>query len=403
LPDAADERRRLEQILDLAARAARAESKLHTLRRFLRRTQEPAIVFTEYRDTLVPLAAALEGFSAASLHGGLGATERRHALDQFRSGAVRLLLATDAASEGLNLQQRCRLVVNLELPWTPARLEQRVGRVDRIGQRRRVHALQLVGAGTSEQSTVASLLRRMDRVHDVFAAMRTGGGEQDVGRWAIAGEGPPALPDSGAPLPAGLIVPDLRDAAVLEAERASVSRALAKAAGEVTGLHRPFVAVAHPTTLHESWVFRLQFTDEDDELVWEALIGIACGTGDRLSRRSSDFRTHADASRAALAPVVEDAHHRLRARLISALNPGVALASLREEAIIAAAHNRHGRMAAALVQRGLFDRRVERAAEAQDAALQDMLGRCRARLAQLARRRLPRTAARELAFGLVRR
>jgi hypothetical protein len=103
-----------------------------------------------------------------------------------------------------------------------------------------------------------------------------------------------------------------------------------------------------------------------------------------------------------LAPVVEDAHQRLRSGLISTLAPGVALASRREEAIIAAARQRHGRMAVALLQRGLFDRRVERAAESQDAALEELLGRCRARLAQLARWRLPLAATRELAFGLVR-
>jgi hypothetical protein len=403
LPDVEDERRRLEEILELAARAARAESKLHALRRLLRRTQEPAIVFTEYRDTLLPLAAALEGFTAAALHGGLSATERRHVLQQFHSGAVRLLLATDAASEGLNLHQRCRLVINLELPWTPTRLEQRVGRVDRIGQGRRVHALQLVAAGTSEHSTVASLLRRMGRVHDVFEAMRARvGNDEDVGRWAIAGDEPPALAPPGIPLPAGLIVTNLRDSAVLEVERASVARTLAPAPRGAMRPHRPFVTVAHPATLHESWVFRLEFMDVDDEPVWEALIGIARGMGGCASRRSREVRVHANRSRASLAPVVEEAHQRLRDNLISTLDRGVALASHREEAIIAAAHHRHGRMAAALVQRGLFDRRAERAAEAQDAALEEMLGRCRARLAQLARRRVPLAATRELTFGLVR-
>ena len=64
-----------------------------------------------------------------------------------------LLLATDAAAEGLNLQRRCRLVVNYELPWNPARLEQRIGRVDRIGQQRTVHAITLVARDTAEDSS----------------------------------------------------------------------------------------------------------------------------------------------------------------------------------------------------------------------------------------------------------
>ena len=77
-------------------------------------------------------------------------------LRQFVSGDARLLLATDAASEGLNLHHRCRLVINLELPWTPVRLEQRIGRVERIGQARRVHAVHLLAAGTCEEESVAT-------------------------------------------------------------------------------------------------------------------------------------------------------------------------------------------------------------------------------------------------------
>ena len=62
----------------------------------------------------------------------------RAALDDFIEGRYRILLATDAASEGLNLHSKCRVVINLELPWNPMRLEQRIGRIDRIGQSRTV-------------------------------------------------------------------------------------------------------------------------------------------------------------------------------------------------------------------------------------------------------------------------
>jgi hypothetical protein len=72
-----------------------------------------------------------------------------------------LLLATDAASEGLNLHQRCRLVVHFELPWVPRRLEQRAGRVDRLGQRRRVHEIVLVSRHTSERYVLGPLVRRI--------------------------------------------------------------------------------------------------------------------------------------------------------------------------------------------------------------------------------------------------
>ena len=163
LPDEGDERRRLERLLELARRAAKSgESKIVALQRFLSRVDEPAIVFTEYRDTLQRLADALPPLDAVQLHGGLSPRERAEVTRRFTRGSVRLLLATDAGSEGLNLHDRCRLVINLELPWTPLRLEQRAGRVDRIGQQRRAHAVHLVAAGTCEETTLARLALRVE-------------------------------------------------------------------------------------------------------------------------------------------------------------------------------------------------------------------------------------------------
>ncbi len=162
LGDLSEERGHLQRILALARDATVDESKLRALQRLLRRSGEPTIIFTEYRDTLARIASALpDDVKAVRLHGGLTSLERRDALREFTCGSARLLLATDAASEGLNLHHRCRLVVNLELPWSPLRLEQRVGRVDRIGQPARVHALYLVAGATAEQHTVSRLLERM--------------------------------------------------------------------------------------------------------------------------------------------------------------------------------------------------------------------------------------------------
>jgi hypothetical protein len=85
--------------------------------------------------------------------------DRRHAIAAFTRGRCLVLLATDAAGEGLNLHARCRVVINLELPWNFVRLEQRIGRVDRIGQPRTVHAFHLIGTDTGE----ARLLDRLER------------------------------------------------------------------------------------------------------------------------------------------------------------------------------------------------------------------------------------------------
>ena len=111
-----------------AEQAAASWAKVGALRRLLRRTREQVLVFTEYRDTLLPLATAISTeASVVTLHGGCSHAVRAAALAQFASGHVRVLLATDVAAEGVNLQQACRLVVHVELPWSPARIEQRNG------------------------------------------------------------------------------------------------------------------------------------------------------------------------------------------------------------------------------------------------------------------------------------
>ena len=170
LRDVAHEVEWLQHLADLARVAASRASKVDAIRRLLRRTQEPLLVFSEYRDVALLVAAALREMCAvAVLHGGLSMRERRDAVDAFTGGQTRVLVATDAAGEGLNLQARCRLVVNVELPWTPRRLEQRIGRIDRIGQRRRVHAIHLVHAGSYEGTVIARLERRRARAWRVDA------------------------------------------------------------------------------------------------------------------------------------------------------------------------------------------------------------------------------------------
>jgi superfamily II DNA or RNA helicase len=169
LADASRERRLLAAVSSAACEAARGrESKLAALTRLLRRTHEPALIFTEYRDTASHVQSALG--RGLLIHGGLARPERNSVLSAFMSRPDQLLIATDAAAQGLNLQRSCRLVINLELPWNPMRLEQRIGRVDRIGQSRRVHALNLVGHGTGESHVLERLQRRVARARATVAA-----------------------------------------------------------------------------------------------------------------------------------------------------------------------------------------------------------------------------------------
>jgi len=94
--------------------------------------------------------------------------ERSAAQERFNRGGS-LLVATDAASEGLNLHSHCRTVVHFELPWSPSRLEQRTGRVDRIGQRAVVHEIMLVAADTAERLVLAPLVKRAARARSRVA------------------------------------------------------------------------------------------------------------------------------------------------------------------------------------------------------------------------------------------
>ncbi|MCM3879778.1 MAG: DEAD/DEAH box helicase [Vicinamibacterales bacterium] len=203
-----EERASLRAILAAAYRV-REETKVQALVRLLRRAAEPAVVFTEYRDTLALLASSLAPFRRlVLLHGGLSADERRIGVQAFNSGSADLLLATDAGSEGLNLQPRCRLVVNLELPWNPIRLEQRIGRVDRLGQSRTVHAVNLFAEGTAEATVLASLLKRLDKIR---------ASEIDIAGCVIGGREPSFSPSMTADTAATII--DLQKESDREAER----------------------------------------------------------------------------------------------------------------------------------------------------------------------------------------
>lgn len=192
LSDPARERDLLAALAAGARSAAHTEGKLSALRRLLRRTRERTIVFTEYRDTLLHVRRVL-GTSAgpvAILHGGLTCSERAVVLRDFNGGACRVLLATDAAGEGLNLHEACRLVVNLELPWNPMRLEQRIGRVDRIGQRRVVHAFHLIADGTGEPALAARLRARIARARAEVGAPNPLGADDEraAARLVITGD-----------------------------------------------------------------------------------------------------------------------------------------------------------------------------------------------------------------------
>jgi SNF2 family DNA or RNA helicase len=125
------------------------------------------VLFTEHRDTLNYLEnriTTLLGRTGAVviIHGGMGREERLKAQESFKHDPeVQLLLATDAAGEGINLQ-RAHLMVNYDLPWNPNRLEQRFGRIHRIGQTEVCHLWNLVADETREGDVYRKLLEKLE-------------------------------------------------------------------------------------------------------------------------------------------------------------------------------------------------------------------------------------------------
>lgn len=225
LADAGRESRWLAAILDAARAAAQNESKLRALRRLLRRVREPVIVFTEFRDTLAHLERSLaaSGRAIAVLHGGMTPAERAGVPALFGSGAD-LLLATDAAAEGLNLHHRCRIVVHFELPWNAARLEQRAGRVDRIGQPRRPHDLALISSSTAERLVLAPLVARARSSRTGYRMLELLG-ESRVADAIVGGIALPAAHEVEGDHPETRIPGRLQTAAMREASRLSDQRA----------------------------------------------------------------------------------------------------------------------------------------------------------------------------------
>jgi len=131
------------------------------------------VIFTEHRDTLSYLLGRIETLlgrpdAVVTIHGGIGRENRLKAQEAFKHDPeVRVLLATDAAGEGINLQ-RAHLMVNYDLPWNPNRLEQRFGRIHRIGQTEVCHLWNLLAEGTREGDVYKKLLEKLEQARQTL-------------------------------------------------------------------------------------------------------------------------------------------------------------------------------------------------------------------------------------------
>ena len=135
------------------------------------RAPQKLVIFTEHRGTLAYLRARIatrlgREQAVVVIHGGIGREDRAKAQEAFRHDpGVLILLATDAAGEGINLQ-RAHLMVNYDLPWNPNRLEQRFGRIHRIGQTEVCHLWNLVAEETREGDVYHRLLEKLDQARE---------------------------------------------------------------------------------------------------------------------------------------------------------------------------------------------------------------------------------------------
>jgi SNF2 family DNA or RNA helicase len=157
----APEQRRALQELASQAGAVRATRKAKALVDLVRAHPDQVLVFTRFRETLADLERALReaGVAPLAFHGGLHAEAKQAALAAFREGA-KVLLATDVGGEGQNLHH-CHVLVNFDLPYNPMLIEQRIGRLHRMGQRDEVRVYNLCARGTAEERVLDLLDRRL--------------------------------------------------------------------------------------------------------------------------------------------------------------------------------------------------------------------------------------------------
>ena len=142
---------------------------------------EKLVIFTEHKDTLLYLQERLQnnGYTVATIHGAMSVDERRQSQCQFMLPDTQILICTDAAGEGINLQF-CRLLINWDIPWNPNRLEQRMGRIHRYGQKSDVMVFNMVADNTREGQVLKKLLNKLDIIREQLGDDRVYDVIQDV-------------------------------------------------------------------------------------------------------------------------------------------------------------------------------------------------------------------------------
>lgn len=173
-----DEQQQIESLLAAAATVKAEDRKLeHFLNEIVAPLQQQGqklLVFTEYRATQDYLAEALETrypqSKIALINGGMDLREKRQSIDHF-NGSAQFMVSTEAGGEGFNLHENCHVLVNYDLPWNPARLVQRAGRLYRYGQQERVVVFNLLANDGFDNYALGKMLERVDTIAAEMAAV----------------------------------------------------------------------------------------------------------------------------------------------------------------------------------------------------------------------------------------
>ena len=188
LEEIRNEANEVKHLFDMASDlyASHVEEKKYEQLKQLLKSQgvvdgEKLVIFTEHKDTLIYLHERLtnSGYNVSTIHGGMSIEERRQNQVEFMRPDTQILIATDAAGEGINLQF-CRLLINWDIPWNPNRLEQRMGRVHRYGQKRDVLVFNMVAENTREGKVLSTLLTKLDIIREGLGDDRVYDVIQDV-------------------------------------------------------------------------------------------------------------------------------------------------------------------------------------------------------------------------------
>lgn len=174
----------IEKLIELVALAKEVEkkeieTKLSELRKVmeaekLHQTGTKLLIFTEAKDTLEYLVEKMRkwGYSVTYIHGGMALDARIKAEEEFNNTPVQIMVSTEAGGEGINLQKRCWIMANYDIPWNPNRLEQRMGRIHRYGQQHEVHIYNLVAVETKEGRILDSLFSKLSQIQEHLGSHR---------------------------------------------------------------------------------------------------------------------------------------------------------------------------------------------------------------------------------------